>query len=107
MIVTYFTFLPSFLFILIGGPLIEATHGDLKFTAPLMAITAAVVSVITNLALFFGYHVLWSQGFEGGFEWLSALVALAAFIALFRLKHGVVEVIAACAAVGLLVTLIK
>ncbi len=106
-IVTYFTFLPSFLFILIGGPLIEATHGDLKFTAPLMAITAAVVGVIINLALFFGYHVLWPQGFEGGFEWLSALVALAALIALFRLKRGVVEVIAACAAVGLLVTLIK
>lgn len=51
------TFLPSFLFILVGGPLVESTHNDLKFTAPLTAITAAVVGVILNLALFFGYHV--------------------------------------------------
>ena len=52
-VVTFFTFLPSFLFILIGGPLVEATHGQMKFTAPLTAITAAVVGVIVNLALFF------------------------------------------------------
>ena len=55
-LVTWFTFLPSFLFILGGGPLVEATHGDLTFTAPLTAITAAVVGVILKLALFFGYH---------------------------------------------------
>jgi chromate transporter len=51
-VVTWFTFLPSFLFILLGGPFIESTHGKLKFTAPLTAITAAVVGVILNLALF-------------------------------------------------------
>ena len=61
-IVTWFTFLPSFLFILVGGPLVEATKEDLKFTAPLTAITAAVVGVILNLAVFFGYHVLWPTG---------------------------------------------
>jgi chromate transporter len=49
-LVTWFTFLPSFIFILAGGPLVESTHGDLKFTAPLTAITAAVVGVILNLA---------------------------------------------------------
>ena len=49
-VVTFFTFLPSFLFILLGGPLVETTHGDLKFTAPLTGITAAVVGVIVNLA---------------------------------------------------------
>ncbi len=64
-LVTWFTFLPSFLFILAGGPLVESTHGQLGFTAPLTAITAAVVGVILNLALFFGYHVWWPQGFEG------------------------------------------
>ena len=48
--VTFFTFLPSFLFILVGGPLVEATHDDMKFIAPLTAITAAVVGVIPNLA---------------------------------------------------------
>src|SRR3546814_9863671 len=58
-LVTWFTFLPSFIFILAGGPFVESTHGNLKFTAPLTAITAAVVGVILNLAVFFAYHVLW------------------------------------------------
>jgi chromate transporter len=58
-VVTFFTFLPSFIFILAGGPVVEATHGKLGFTAPLSAITAAVVGVILNLAMFFAYHVLW------------------------------------------------
>ena len=98
---TYFTFLPSYLFILIGGPLVEATHGDLKFTAPLTGITAAVVGVILNLAVFFAWHVLWPAGFGGGFEWFSALVGLAAFIALFRYKAGIIPVILACGAAGL------
>ncbi len=100
-LVTWFTFLPSFLFILAGGPLIEATHHDLKFTAPLTAITAAVVGVILNLAAFFGYHVLWPQGFGGAFDWISALIALAAAVALFRCKRNVIHVIAACAVSGL------
>ena len=56
-VVTWFTFLPSFLFILAGGPLVESTHGNLKFTAPLTAITAAVVGVIASLALFFLVHI--------------------------------------------------
>ncbi|RFC35633.1 MAG: chromate transporter [Candidatus Nitrotoga sp. SPKER] len=101
MLVTWFTFLPSFLFILAGGPLVESTHGDLKFTAPLTAITAAVVGVILNLALFFLYHVLWPQGFSGTFDGISAVIALAAAVALFRFKRNVIEVIFACAAVGL------
>jgi chromate transporter len=100
-LVTWFTFLPSFMFIFAGGPLVETTHGDLKFTAPLTAITAAVVGVILNLGLFFGYHVLWPMGFEGTFDWVSALLALAAAVALFRFKRGVIEVIAASAVVGL------
>ena len=102
-LVTWFTFLPSFIIILTGGPLIETTHNDLKFTAPLTAITAAVVGVILNLALFFGYHVLWPKGFSGTFDWISALIALAAAIALFRFKQNVIHVIAACAVVGLLI----
>ena len=105
MLVTWFTFLPSFLFILAGGPLVESTHNELKFTAPLTAITAAVVGVILNLALFFGYHVLWPQGFAGSFDWPSALIALAAAVALLWFKRGVIETIAACALVGLLVHL--
>jgi chromate transporter len=100
-VVTYFTFLPSFVFILAGGPLVEATHGKLGFTAPLSAITAAVVGVILNLATFFAYHVLWPQGFAGRFDLLSAAIALAATVALFRFKVGVIPLLGACAALGL------
>ena len=103
-VVTFFTFLPSFVFILAGGPLVEATHGRLGFTAPLTAITAAVVGVILNLALFFAYHVLWPQGFGGRFDAGSALIALAAAIALFRFKLGVMPLLAACALIGLATT---
>jgi chromate transporter len=102
-LVTWFTFLPSFVFILLGGPLVESTHGNLKFTAPLTAITAAVVGVILDLALFFGYHVLWPTGLSGRFDVTSAVIALAAFIALLRYKANVTHVIAACAVIGLLV----
>jgi len=106
-LVTWFTFLPSFLFILAGGPLVESTHGELKFTAPLTAITAAVVGVILNLALFFAYHVLWPQGFEGAFDWPSALLALAAALALLRFKRGVMEVLLVSALAGLAVYLLR
>lgn len=102
-LVTWFTFLPSFLFILAGGPLVESTHDDLEFTAPLTAITAAVVGVILNLALFFGYHVLWPDGLDGRFDLQSALIALGAAVALFRFRQNVIHVIAACAVVGLAV----
>ena len=105
-IVTWFTFLPSFIFIFAGAPFIETTHNKIKFTAPLLAITAAVVGVILNLALFFGYHVLWPEGFDGAFEWPSALIAWGAGIALFRYKVGVIRVIIACALIGLIVSLI-
>ncbi len=105
-IATLFTFLPSFLFILLGGPAVEATRDDVKFTAPLTGITAAVVGVILNLATFFAYHVLWPQGFDANFEWFSALIGGAAFIALFRYKVGIVPVIAACAAIGLVYSLL-
>ena len=100
-IATYFTFLPSFIFILLGAPLVETTHGDLKFTAPLTGITAAVVGVILNLAVFFAYHVLWPEGFTGRFEWASALIGLAALVALTRYKIGVIPVILACGIAGL------
>ncbi len=106
-LVTYFTFLPSFLFILAGGPLVESTHGNLKFTAPLTAITAAVVGVILNLALFFAWHVLWPTGFEGNFDWLAAVIGLLAMLALFRYKISVIRVIAAASMIGLLAVFVK
>jgi chromate transporter len=105
-VVTWFTFLPSFLFILAGGPLVESTHGQMRFTAPLSAITAAVVGVIVNLAVFFAYHVLWPQGFHAAVDWVSLLIGAAATIALFRFKAGVIPVILASGGAGLAITLL-
>ncbi len=106
-VVTWFTFLPSFVFILAGGPLVESTHGQLKFTAPLTAITAAVVGVIVNLAMFFAYHVLWPNGLSGRFDWVSALILIAAAVALLRYRVGVIPVILACAGAGLAIRLVR
>ena len=105
-VVTFFTFLPSFLFILIGGPIVESTHGQLKFTAPLTAITATVVGVIVSLGVFFAWKVWWPQAtsvqpLSGTFEWFSATLTVAAAIALMRYKVGVITVIAACGIAGL------
>jgi chromate transporter len=103
-VVTFFTFLPSFFFIFLGGPFIESTHGNLKFTAPLTGITAAVVGVIVNLAVFFAYHVLWPQGMAGHFEWPAALIGGGAALALFRFKVGVIPVVLGSGLAGLAMT---
>ncbi|MEO8103492.1 MAG: chromate efflux transporter [Betaproteobacteria bacterium] len=110
MVVTFFTFLPSFLFILIGGPLVESTHGQMRFTAPLTAITAAVVGVIVNLGVFFAWKVWWphaSSGtpFAGGFEWFSMLLTALAATALLTNRSGVIPIIFACGAAGIAKTL--
>ncbi len=111
-VATLFTFLPSFLFILVGGPAVEATRHDVKFTAPLTGITAAVVGVILNLAVFFAWHVLWPDAteaapFSGDFEWFPLVVSIAAFVALWRYKVGIVPVIGACAVAGLVFSLLQ
>jgi chromate transporter len=104
-IVTFFTFLPSFIFIFMGAPFIETTHGNLKFTAPLSAITAAVVGVILNLALFFAYHVFWPTGLSGNIDWFSIGLTAIATLAVFRFKINVIPVILACGALGMLLKL--
>ena len=81
--------------------MVESTHNELKFTAPLTAITAAVVGVILNLAMFFGYHVLWPQGFGGAFDAPSAIIVLAAAVALFKYKRNVIHVIGVCGLLGI------
>ena len=106
-VATFFTFLPSFVFILAGAPLVESTRGNLKFTAPLTGITAAVVGVILNLAVFFGWHVVWPRAtaavpFSGGVEVFSAAVAVVAFVALWHHKQDIMKVLAVCAGMGLL-----
>ena len=109
-VATFFTFLPSFVFILIGAPAVEATRDHIRLTAPLTLITAAVVGVILNLALYFAEHVLWPQGRSSIVDLPSALAAtnffalgltIAALIALVRFKANVMIVIGLCAAAGL------
>ncbi len=97
-IATWFTFLPSFLFILAGGPLVESTRGELRYTAPLAGVTAAVVGVIANLALSFGSQVFAP---ERQIDPVSIAIALIAGIALFRYRAGVIPVIATGAVAGL------
>ena len=108
-VATFFTFLPSFLFILAGGPLVESTHGQLRFTAPLTGVTAAVVGVIVNLALFFAWHAFWPRGWQAGtlhgFDPTAFAIGAAATLALFRFKAGVIPVILACGAAGFAVML--
>ncbi|AXT45830.1 chromate efflux transporter [Chromobacterium rhizoryzae] len=104
-LVTWFTFLPSFIFILAGGPLIEHSHGQIRLTAPLTAITAAVVGVIANLALFFGWHVLWPQGWRGGVDWAASAIAALTAWALLKRQVKVMPVIAGAALAGLLLSL--
>ena len=104
-VATWFTFLPSFIFILAGGPWVESTRGNLQLTAPLAAVTAAVVGVIANLALFFIAAIAYPLGAAGLAarpDWAALALAAAAALALWRLKWGVMTVIAASAAAGLL-----
>ena len=100
-VATFFTFLPSFLFILAGGPLVESTRDNVRMTAPLTAISAAVVGVIVSLALFFGQHVFLNAGKP---DWAAIAIAAAACLALFRFKLGTIKLIAACAVAGLVLS---
>lgn len=109
LVVTWFTFLPSFIFILAGGPWVESTHGKLQLTAPLTAITAAVVGVIASLALFFLVHIAWHPAQAGGaarLDGVALALALAAALALIRFQRGVVSVIIACGMAGLALRLL-
>jgi chromate transporter len=103
-VVTFYTFLPSFLFILAGGPVIERTHGQVGFTAPLTGITAAVVGVILNLAVVFALHVLLPHGVEAlatKVDWIALAIGIVAGVALFRYKAGVIPVIVGAGVLGL------
>jgi len=103
-VATFFTFLPSFVFILAGGPFVESTRNNLKLTAPLTAISAAVVGVIVSLALFFADHVFAWRNPVAEWDLAAMAIALAAGIALFRFKVGTIPLIGACAAAGLVVS---
>jgi chromate transporter len=101
---TFFTFLPSFIFILAGGPMVESTRGNIKLTAPLTAISAAVVGVIVSLAVFFAEHVFRLDRTVAEWDFLSMAIAATAAVALLRFKVGTITLISACALLGLVVS---
>jgi len=97
---TYFTFLPCFLFIFLGGPYIEKFRDNPKLSAALSSITAAVVGVVLNLAVWFGLKVLIPV--EGSFNWFAAAIGLVAFASIQWFKVGMITVIAAAGVIGFL-----
>ncbi len=100
LLVCWFTFLPSFLFVLGGAPLIEATRGELRLNAALTGVSAAVVGVIVNLALFFAWHVF-MPGTASAPDWLALGIALVAAGLLFGRGWTVLQALLLSAAAGL------
>jgi chromate transporter len=113
------TFLPCFTFVFLGAPLLERLQGNRKLSGALSAVTAAVVGVVANLAMWFALHVLFRQtapvrGLGMSFDaplfgsidpWALAL-AVVAGIALFRFKLGVMRTLAICSAVSVVLYLV-
>ena len=100
LVATYFTFLPCFMFIFLGGPYIEKFRHNTRLAAVLSSITAAVVGVVLNLAVWFGLQVLYPP--EGGFNGFAFVLGLAAFAAIQWLKTGMLTVIALSGLAGLI-----
>jgi len=99
-VATFFTFLPSFMMIFLGAPLIETTRSQLKLAAPLTAITAAVVGVILNLAVFFALHTFWQEKTQQ-LNITGLIIASLAFVALTKFKANTLVVIIASGLIGL------
>jgi chromate transporter len=119
LLTTWVTFVPCFLWIFLGAPFIEGLRENKALSAALSVITAAVVGVVLNLAVWFGLHVLFEQvneihtlGMSVDVPVLSTinvpslLLTLAAAIAVFRFKIGMIKVLAACSAAGVLYYLV-
>ncbi|NDC09357.1 MAG: chromate efflux transporter [Oxalobacteraceae bacterium] len=104
LVATFFTFLPSFVFILAGAPLVEATRGNLRLSAVLTAISAAVVGVIVSLGALFASHVFRLGQPLSRWDWLAMLIASVAAVALVRFKVSTVRLLLACAITGLVIS---
>lgn len=101
-VATFFTFLPSFVFILAGGPLVEHTREDFKLAGPLAAITAAVVGAILYLAVFLAWHLFWPLGWASSPDWFALALSITAWWVLYKEKLGMIPVIVLCGLVGAL-----
>jgi chromate transporter len=100
LVVTFFTFLPSFAFILGGGPLVESSRKNFALAGPLTAITAAVVGVIASLALLFGQQVLVTMH-PFSIHWGACAITLVALVALIRYNISVIRMLIVAAIAGL------
>ena len=104
LITTWTTFLPCFLWIFLGAPHIEQMRGNTKLTAALSAITAAVVGVVLNLAIWFGLHVLFPTG--APVNWFGLVVSAVAFAGIVKWKWDVIPVVLGAGALGLIYRLV-
>jgi chromate transporter len=104
LLTTYYTFLPCFVFILVGAPLIERTQHNASLKAVLSIITAAVVGVVLNLAVYLGRSVLFPSGslHLAQLHWPSLVWALVSMVALYRFKLNMILWIGISAVVGML-----
>ena len=98
-VTTWTTFVPCFLWIFLGAPYIERMRGHVHLTSALSAVTAAVVGVILNLAVWFGGHVLFPA--SGGMDWFALVVAAVAFTGLVKWKWNIIVVILGSGLLGL------
>lgn len=98
LITSWMTFVPSFMFIFVGAPYIERMRENVRMSAALSAITAVVVGVILNLAVWFGMNVLFPE--PGRVDWFVVTVSLAAFFGMSRWKWGVIPVVLSGGALG-------
>src|SRR5438105_9964571 len=96
---TWTTFVPCFLYVFLGGPYSERLRGNAYLTTALSAITAAVVGVVMNLAVWFGMHIVLPK--NEPFNWFAAVVGVIAFLGMWRWKWGIIPVIIGAGIVGL------
>jgi chromate transporter len=100
LLTTWTTFVPCFLWIFLGAPYIERLRGNLRFSAALATITAAVVGVVLNLAVWFATHALFPSG--AGIDWLALAISLVAFVGMIRWRWDVIPVVLGAGAIGLI-----
>ena len=119
LLTTWVTFVPCFVFIFLGAPYVERLRGNRSLSAALNGITAAVVGVIANLAVFFALHTVFAETSRvswgpvtvtvpdpSSVRWTSVVIAAVAALLLFRLRWTVLRTLGACAALGLLASLV-
>ena len=105
LITTWATFTPCFLWIFLGGPYIEQLRGNPRLTAALSAITAAIVGVVLNLAVWFGLRVFFPG--NGTVDWFAISLCAAAFVAMLRYKIDIIPVIIGAGILGLLYNFLR